>query len=223
MMKLYCDPISTTSRPVMMFLAEQPGLAVEIVHVDLMAGRQRDPAYLALNPNGIVPFLVDGDLRLGESAAILKYLAIRADSTAYPEDARSQAVVDAAMSWLGTQFHEYFCLFTCYPNMGVPMGLPPEIAQGLMAYGREKAPRWLEVLDRHMLADQDYVCGDRETIADFYGLSFVLLGRMAAYDLRPYPNIISWLERMQARPSFAPTYAAFDRFVGFVRGTAKAA
>ncbi len=97
-MKLYCDPISTTSRPVLMFLAEQPALQVEVVHVDLMSGGQQDPAYLALNPNGIVPFLVDGDLKLGECAAILKYLATKADSTAYPEDARAQAPVDAAMS-----------------------------------------------------------------------------------------------------------------------------
>jgi glutathione S-transferase len=219
-MKLYCDPISTTSRPVLMFIAEQ-ALDVEIVHVDLLSGGQQDPAYLALNPNGIVPFLVDGDLHLGECAAILKYLAIKTDSTAYPEDVRGQAIVDAAMSWFGMQFHEYFCLFTCYPNMGVPQGLPPEVSQAMVAYGREKCPRWLKVLDQHMLAGRDYVCGDQPSIADYYGLSFTLLGALADYDFSPYPNIQAWIARMQARPSFAPTYATFNQFAAFIRAQAQ--
>ena len=216
-MKLYCDPISTTSRPVLMFIAEQ-GLDVEIVKIDLLAGGHLDPAFLAMNPNGIVPFLVDGDFAIGECAAILKYLAIRSHSTAYPEALKAQMQVDEAMSWFNTRFHEVFCLFTCYPYMGVPHGASPELAAGMMAYGREHAPRWLDVLDGHMLADQPYVCGDRITLADYLGLSFVLLGALADYDLSPYPNITAWIARMKARPAFVPTYAAFDTLVGFVKG-----
>lgn len=221
-MKLYCDPISTTSRPVLMFIAEQ-GLEVEIVKVDLMAGGNMDPEYLALNPNGIVPFLVDGDFRLGECAAILKYLAIKSHSTAYPEGLQAQTKVDEALSWFSTQFHEYFCLMVCYPNMGVPKGAAPELLQAMMAYGHEKAPRWLQVLDGCMLKDQPYVCGDRVSIADYLGLSFVLLGKLADYDFSPYPNIQAWIARLQQRPSYTPTYAAFDMLATFARGQAQAA
>lgn len=221
-MRLYCDPISTTSRPVLMFIAEA-GLDVEIVKVDLLAQAHKDPEYLALNPNGIVPFLVDGDLRLGESVAILKYLAIRAGSPAYPQALQAQIKVDEALLWFATQFHEYFCLFTCYPNMGVPHGASPELSASLMAFGREHAPRWLEVLDRHMLAGRPFVCGDEISLADYLGLSFVLLGRLADYDFSPYPNILAWIARLQARPAYAPTYAAFDMLAGFIRGQAAAA
>jgi glutathione S-transferase len=171
-MKLYCDPLSTTSRPVMMFIAEH-GLDVEIVHVDLMSGGNQAPDYLALNPNGIVPFLVDGDLKLGESVAILKYLARKTGSSTYPTDLVGQAKVDEALSWLSTQFHEYFCLFVCYPHMGVPHGAPPELMQAMLAFGAETAPRWLKVLDGHMLAGRPYICGDEITIADHLGLAFV--------------------------------------------------
>jgi glutathione S-transferase len=216
-MKLYCDPISTTSRPVLMFIAEA-GLDVEIVKVDLLAGGQQDPEYLALNPNGIVPFLVDGDFKLGESVAILKYLAIRSHSTAYPESLKAQMKVDEALMWFSTQFHEYFCLFTCYPHMGVPHGASPELVAALTAFGAEHSPRWLKVLDEVMLREQPYICGDRVTLADYLGLSFVLLGRVAAYDFAHYPNIQAWIARMQARPAYVPTYAAFDTFVGFIRG-----
>jgi glutathione S-transferase len=215
-MKLYCDPISTTSRPVLMFIADQ-GLDVEIVKVDLMAGGHQDPEYLALNPNGIVPFLVDGDFRIGESTAILKYLAIRSHSTAYPESLKAQLKVDEALSWFSTQFHEYFCVMVCYPNMGVPHGMPADQLAQLMAYGREHAPRWLKVLDQSMLADRPYVCGDHISLADYLGLSFVLLGGLANYDFAPYPNIQAWIARMRARPSYVPTYAAFDTMVAFMR------
>jgi glutathione S-transferase len=215
-MKLYCDPISTTSRPVLMFIADQ-GLDVEIVKVDLMAGGHQDPEYLALNPNGIVPFLVDGDFKIGESAAILKYLAIRSHSTAYPESLKAQMKVDEALSWFSTQFHELFCVMVCYPNMGVPHGMPASQLAELMAYGREHAPRWLKVLDQTMLAGRPYVCGDYVSLADYLGLSFVLLGGLANYDFSAYPNIQAWIARMQARPSYVPTYAAFDTMVAFMR------
>ncbi|HEY0651190.1 glutathione S-transferase family protein [Phenylobacterium sp.] len=215
-MKLYCDPISTTSRPVLMFIADH-GLDVEVVKVDLMAGGHRDPEYLALNPNGIVPFLVDGDFRLGESAAILKYLALRSGSAAYPADLPAQLKADEALSWFATQFHEYFCVMVCYPNMGVPHGMSPAQLGDLMAYGHEHAPRWLKVLDEHMLAGRAYVCGDQISLADYLGLSFVLLGGLANYDFSSYPNITAWIARMQARPSYAPTYAAFDTMVAFMR------
>jgi len=221
-MKLYCDPISTTSRPVMMFIAEH-GLDVELVNVDLMSNAHQDPAYLAVNPNGIVPFLVDGDLKLGESAAILKYLARKVGSAAYPAEPAAQAKVDEAVSWFSTQFHEYFCLFVCYPNMGVPHGAPPELMQAMMAFGQEHAPRWLKVLDGHMLAGRAYVAGDEISIADYLGLSMVLLGGLAGYDFSPYPNIEAWIARLQARPSYAPTFATFNGALAMFCGEQQAA
>ena len=207
-MKLYCDQISTTSRPVLMLIAEL-GLDVEVVKVDLLAGGQHAPDYLAVNPNGMVPFLVDGDFSLGESMAIMKYLANKAGSDLYPTDLRAQARVDEALSWFSTQFHEYFCMMVCYPHMGVPHGAPPELYRAMLAYGAEHAPRWLTVLDGHILKDRPYVAGDTASIADFLGLSFVLLGAVPKYDFSPYPNIQAWVARMQARPAYEPTFATF--------------
>jgi len=221
-MKLYCDPISTTSRAVMMLIREL-GLDVEFVTVDLMTGGHQAPEYVALNPNGIVPFLVDGDFQLGESAAILKYLAQKAGSDLYPAEPRAQIRVDEAVSWFSTQFHEYFCMMVCYPNMGVPHGAPPELLQAMMAFGREHAPRWLKVLDGHILGDRDYVTGDKASIADFLGLAFVLLGPVAAFDFSPYPNIQAWVARMQARPAYEPTYATFFAVLAEYQAQAAAA
>jgi glutathione S-transferase len=219
-MKLYCDPISTTSRPVLLFAAES-GVALDREHVDLLSHQNREPEYLAINPNGIVPFLVDGDVRLGESTAILRYLADKIGSPAYPRELKARARVDEAMSWFSTNFHEYFCLFTIYPNFGVPQGVDPTLAQAMIAFGEEHAPRWLEVLDRHMIGDQDFVCGDHPTLADYLGAAFVTLGEAAAYNFDPYPNIRRWIANMRALPAWDATYAAFNGFVAALQSQAQ--
>lgn len=220
-MKLYCDPISTTSRPVLMFLAEH-ALPVSLEHVDLLSHENQAEPYLALNPNGIVPFLVDGDLKLGESTTILRYLAQKAGSPAYPADLAARAKVDEAMDWFATNLHTYYCLFAVYPNFGVPHDLDPAVAQGLIAYGEEKAPKWLKVLDQHMIGDRPFVCGDHITLADYLGASFVTLGEAAAYDFSPYPNIRRWIATMKARPAFDGAYAGFYGLVSALRGAEQA-
>jgi glutathione S-transferase len=219
-MKLYCDPISTAARPVMLFIAEH-GLEVEFVHVDLMTGGARDPAYLAVNPNGIVPFLVDGDFTLGESSAILKYLADKVGSPAYPTELKARAKVNEALDWFNTQFHEYFCLFTIYPNFGIPHGLDPVTGQGMIAYGEASAVRWLTVLDRHMLGDRDYVAGDAISLADYLGAAYVTLGEATAFDFSPYPNVERWVARMKALPSWDQAFAGFNGFVAAMRTQAQ--
>ena len=73
-MKLYQYPASTSSRPVIMFIADE-GLDVEQQIVDIMAGEQYGEAFSRINPSNFVPVLEDGEFRLIESSAILKYLA----------------------------------------------------------------------------------------------------------------------------------------------------
>ena len=220
-MKLYCDPISTTSRPVMLFIAEQ-GLQVELVHVDLMSDAHQAADYLAINPNGIVPFLVDDDLKLGESSAILRYLAEKSGSDAYPWDAAPRAKVDEALAWFSTNLHEYFCLMAIYPNFGIPHGVDPELARQMVAFGQAHAPRWLKILDEHMIGDNAFVCGDQISIADYLGVAFITLGDAASYDFTPYPNICRWVGAMRALKSWEATWSAFEGLVATLRAQSQA-
>src|SRR5437899_10621277 len=75
MITLYHSAQSRSIRP--RWLLEEIGTPYETVHLSLQAGDQRKPEYLKINPNGAVPALVDGDVRLFESAAICQYLADR--------------------------------------------------------------------------------------------------------------------------------------------------
>ena len=100
-MKLYYHPISTTSRPVMLFAAENH-IPLEMQVVDLFTGEHVQPPYAAINPNKLVPTLVDGDFTLTENSAILKYLADKIDSPAYPKDLKKRARVNERMDWTST-------------------------------------------------------------------------------------------------------------------------
>src|SRR5271169_119856 len=92
-MKLYYHPVSTTSRPVVLFAAES-GIELEYQLVDLFTGAQYKPEFEAINPSHQVPVLEEGDFRLTESSAILKFLADRKGSPAYPSDPRKRARVN---------------------------------------------------------------------------------------------------------------------------------
>ena len=101
-MKLYYHPVSTTSRPIVLFAAES-GIDLDYEVVDLFTGEHYQPPFEAINPNHLVPVLEDGDFRLTESSAILKYLADKTDSPRYPKDLKQRARINERMDWVNTQ------------------------------------------------------------------------------------------------------------------------
>ena len=100
-MLLYTYPGSPICRPIAMFIADHQ-MDIEQKVVDLLAGEQFEPAFTAINPNSAVPVLDDGQFRLTESSAILKYLADVVDSPAYPKPLQTRARVNSAIDWVNT-------------------------------------------------------------------------------------------------------------------------
>ena len=98
-MKLYYHPVSNTSRPIMLFAADA-NIDLEYKLVDLFTGEHVQPAYSEINPSKLVPVLEDGDFRLTEASAILKYLAEKTGSAAYPKDLQKRARVNEG--WTGS-------------------------------------------------------------------------------------------------------------------------
>ena len=89
-MRLYFHPASTTSRMIVLFASNQ-GIDLDYKVVDLFTGEHLKPEFAKINPNCLVPVLEDGDFRLTESSAILKYLADKVGSPAYPKDLKARA------------------------------------------------------------------------------------------------------------------------------------
>ncbi|WOS62610.1 glutathione S-transferase family protein [Sinorhizobium fredii] len=212
-MKLYYDPITTSSRSVTFFLFDQE-IPFEEEVVSTFAGEQRTSAFARVNPNQQLPVLDDDGFVLTQSSAILKYLADRLGSATYPSEPRQRARVDEAMGWFGTNFHVTYCVFLAYRRM-IPemLALNPATHVDLERIGQAVAAKYLSVLDRNMLSGRQFVCGDEITIADYLGFSHVTLGEYIDFDFSPYPNIKAWLSRMKTRIGHDAAYASFRGFV----------
>jgi len=212
-MKLYCHPASSTSRMVMMFAAEE-GIDLEIQIVDLFTGEQTKPEYRKLNPNGLVPMLEDDGFRLTESSSILRYLADSSGSSAYPIDLRQRARVNEMMDWFNSNFYKDYAYGLIYPQLFPHHKRPgDEVQAGTLAWGKNKALRWLEVLDKDLIGpDKTFLCGDRITLADFVGAEMVTVGEMVRCKFDSYPNISRWLGNMKALKSWDKVHEAVNSF-----------
>ncbi len=218
-MKLYMHPVSMTSRPVRLFIAESKIDCEEQV-IDLMTGEHHQAPFTAINPNKLVPVLEDGDLRLTESSAILKYLADKIDSPAYPKDLKKRAKVNEMMDWFNTNFYRDFGYGVCYPQIFPHHKRPTDdMQQGTITWGVERAKGWLQVLDQHWLGpDKPYLCGDEITIADYFGVCLLTLGEVLRFDFSPFPNISRWLGNMKKLDNWDNINEALYGFRGAVEG-----
>jgi glutathione S-transferase len=217
-MKLYMHPISTTSRPIRLFVAEHR-IPVEEEVVDIMTGAQYNPPYSAVNPNCLVPMLEDGDLRLTESSAILKYLADKVGSPAYPKDLKQRAKVNEVMDWINTNFYRDFGYGLCYPQLFPNLKRRSDEAQAAtLEMGKEHSKRWLKVLNDYWIGpDKNYLVGDQVTIADYFGACLVSIGEIIKVDFSAYPNIKRWLDNVAKLPAWPKVNEAFNGLVAAVK------
>jgi glutathione S-transferase len=209
-MKLYMHPVSMTSRPVRLFIAEN-NIPVQEQVVDLMKGEHYQPPFTTVNPNRQVPVLEDDGFRLTESSAILKYLADKINSPAYPKDLKQRAKVNEMMDWLNTQFYREYGYHLVYPQIFPNNKRPTEEGQkSIIEWGKEKSEDWLRILNDHWIGPKNqYLCGNQITIADYFGSGLVTLGELIGCDFSPYPNVQRWLGNMKKLPSWNSVNEAF--------------
>ena len=188
-MKLYYHPVSTMCRPIMMFAADN-GIELDYQLVDLFKGEHMQEPYAALNPCRQVPMLEDGDFRLTECSAILKYVAEKTGSSAYPAALQKRARVNERMDFLNTGLYRELGYGMIYPQLFPTMKRPDEkVHAACIEWGREKADAWLKVLDESLLGSSPFICGDDMTIADYFGVGMLTVGEVIHIDYSAYPNV----------------------------------
>jgi len=217
-MKLYMHPVSMTSRPVRLFIAENK-IPVEEVFIDLMKGEHLQPPYSSINPNCLVPMIDDDGFKLTESSTILKYLADKIGSPAYPKELKARAKVNEMMDWINTNFYREWGYNLCYPQLFPHLKRRSDEAQSAtLEFGKEQSKKWLQILNDHWIGpDKQYLCGNEITIADYLGAGIVSLGEVIRVDFSAYPNVQRWLDNMKKLPSWPAVNEAFYGLIEAVK------
>jgi glutathione S-transferase len=217
-MKLYYHPASTTSRVVMMFAAEE-GIDLDFQLIDLLTGEHLKPEYKAINPNGLVPMLDDDGFRLSESAAILRYLADKTGSAAYPKDLKARARVDEMMDWFYSNFYKDLAYGMIYPQLFPHHKRRSDEAQaGTIAWGKQKALHWLGILDSDLIGpDRKFLCGDAITLADYVGAEMITLGEVVRCKYADFPNVRRWIGNMKALKSWDQVHEVAEGFAASMK------
>ncbi len=161
--------------------------------------RQRSPEYLDVNPLGTIPFLVDGDTRMTESAAICHYLATRYG----PSDlavAADEPDYGAYLNWL--HFGEATLTFPQAVVLRYSRMEPPErrLPQAAEDYGRWFSARLRAVNER--ISDRDWLAAERFTMADISVGSALVLADEAGLSARFSPAILAYRELLRTRPAY---------------------
>jgi glutathione S-transferase len=172
------------------------GLEAELVNVDLAAGAHKQPKFLELNPFGQVPVLADGDNLIADSNAILVYLAGRYDT------ANTWLPVEPV---LAAQVQRFLSL------AAGPVASGPAAARLVNVFGAaldhqraiEIAHSLLGVLESH-LEGRDWLVGASPTIADLANYAYLAHAPEGEVSLGNYPNVRSWLGRIEVLPGFVP-------------------
>jgi glutathione S-transferase len=217
-MKIHFHPASTASRPVVHFCAES-NITYEPVIVDIMTGAHHKEPFVSLNPSKQIPVLQDGDFVLTEASAILKYIAEKHDSPAYPKDLKKRARINERMDWFNTQHYREWGYHLIYPQVFPHHIRPSSDAQkGTIEWGRDKSEQWLKVLDDHVIGKNKYLCGAEITIADYFGSQILSAGDLIGVSFKRFPNVDRWMNTMRALPHWKKVNEAFDGFAASLKG-----
>lgn len=195
MVRLYYSERSPNCRKVHLGLLEV-GADYQLVHVDIAAREQKRPELLALNPNGQVPILIDGDFVLWESNAILWYLAEKYPATQLlPDDRLERARIQQMLFWQATALGP-----AVKAAARGAAQTPPDNAMA-----PAEAMRMLGILGELLDGDRSLV-GSGTTIADLAAGPSV--ERAVDLGLEIPEGIGPWLKAMRARPSWVKVFGA---------------
>jgi glutathione S-transferase len=173
-------------------------LGIDFEHVPLEMKDLKTPQYLAINPNGKAPAMVDGDLKLFESMAINTYLAQKHNKNGFwPASLADQARASQWSFWGMTEIEKHLLTVLLDMFMTPADKKNPKAVEEATAAVQKP----LKVLDE-ALKGRDYLLGSTFTLADLNVASIMSWAKLIKLDLSAYPNVAAWLNRCLGRDSF---------------------
>ncbi len=196
-MKLYYDPITVNCRKVVAGL-DLIGADYDEEVMNYFGGDHKQPEYTAINPNAEIPALVDNDLVLWESNAILVYAAEKTgNKEAYPDDPKVRADITRWLLWESSKWFGG-CYAYLVENVVKPI-LDDKPDSDLLASHAPTFHGQASILESS-LEGRDWLCADHPTIADIAVAAPMHLHGAQKLPLDDYPNIRGWIARVEALP-----------------------
>lgn len=204
-MKIYGHYFSSPANQVR-YTASALGQDFEYQHVDLQQGDQKTPEYLAINPYGKVPAMVDDGYTLAESNAISRYLACKHDGKLYSRDLKECAKIDQWMDYSSQHIRANGGKILFNKFFAPMIGIEPD--EKSMAEGRELLEGNMAVVEQ-TLGQHAYIAGDNLTIADIGLTAAMDPFEMIEFDTSPYANVNKWRANNMAADWYQNIHARF--------------
>jgi glutathione S-transferase len=202
MLTLYGQVMSRAQRT--LWLLEELEVPFEHVKTNQNAGETRTEEFLAINPNGHVPVITDGDMVLWETVAINWHIASKHGAgSLWPSDHNEQSLVMQWSLWMSTELEELMVDYLRHAVIYPEEKRNPALVEAAL----ENYPHRVKVLEAH-LQDRDYLVGDSFTLADLNVASMMgLVDVYKQFDNSQFPKTVAWLEKVLARPARAKALA----------------
>jgi glutathione S-transferase len=203
-MKIYADPITINCRKVLAGL-QMMGVPYELAYVDYFAGAQKSPEYVAINPNASIPSLVDGDMVLWESNAILQYAADKFGKNAwYPTDLKVRADVNRWLFWESSAWFPSAYVYLVERCVKPLLSATPDA--DVIAAQDVNFHKLAGILDAR-LAGRDWLVGNSPTIADIVIAAPMHLHQYQKLPLGQHKNLVRWMtQSVEKLPCWDNTY-----------------
>jgi len=189
-MNVYVDPMTINCRKVLAGL-KLLDVGYTLMPVNYLAAEHKSTEYLALNPNGSLPVIQDGDFTLWESNAILQYAADKFErEVCYPREAQARADINRWLLWESSSW-----MPTCYVYLRencVKPFLGGETDHVVLASEAENFAKLAGILDAR-LASSSWLCGDAPTIADIAVAAPMHLHFWSGLPLHDHPHLQRWM------------------------------
>jgi len=211
-MKLYAIVGSPNSRKVLAVI-NHLGIDIDVEYLDLFAGDIKTSAFEQINPNAMVPVLVDGDLKLWESNAIIQYLAEKSqDSNLFSSDIAIRSDIVRWQCWELAHFNQAFGTLA-FEAVAKPNFLGMESDTAVIDWSKKQLNQFASVLNNHMQG-RLYVVGDSITLADYAMIHVEFFKEVIPFDWSTFPHLNDYFERMRNSPSWASTAPSSPEKIG---------
>src|SRR5580698_8304704 len=189
------------------FAANAMGLQYEYKRVNLLAGEQKSPEFLKVNPTGRVPAINDNGFTAFESAVIIKYLADKNNSPLYPKDLQKRTAVD---QWIDfANLHVATALNRITFNRVMYKIFNAEKDERSLNDGIKFLGQFLPVIEKQ-LKENKYLAGNEMTLADINLLAVLDPADLSSVDLSVYPAISNWRKNLRSQSFYTQCHNSLD-------------